>query len=95
MEQEKLAREAEEKAKAERENNLKEGFSLGETNDQWEKDKQAVSDMVKQEREQSEADSAEKAQYTGKPAALVNEAIQNEDDLQKNQPGKQFQGVGA
>lgn len=92
MEQERLAAEAEEKAKAEKEKNLKEGFSLSESSDQWEKDKQAASDLAKQEREASEADSAAKPEKTGKPVNEGNVAA-NSEEL----PGKKetHQGVGT
>lgn len=74
MEQEKLAQEKEEKEKAEKEKKLKEGYSFSESSEQWEKDRDAVSNMVKQERE----DSGSEPQESGKPAAQA-----NEDDLRK------------
>lgn len=94
MEQEKLAAEAEEKAKAEKENSVKEGFSLSESSDQWEKDKQAASDLAKQEREESEVDSAAKPEKTGRPVDEGNSAARS-DELPKQKTGKSQQGVGT
>jgi len=48
MEQEKLARETEEKEKAEKARKMKESF--GDTASQWEKDKTAIQDMALQEK---------------------------------------------
>lgn len=98
MEQEKLAAEAEEKAKAEKEKNLKEGFSLSESSDQWEKDKQAASDLAKQEREASEAseaDTAPKPEKTGKPAADEVVGVAHDAELPKKKTENTHQGVGA
>lgn len=81
MEQEKLAREKEEKEKAEKEKKLKEGYSFSESSKQWEKDRDAVSNMVKQEREESGSDPAAKPQKSGKPAAKA-----DEQDLRKKGP---------
>lgn len=78
MEQEKLAREKEEKEKAEKEKKLKEGYSFSESSEQWEKDRDAVSNMVKQQREDSGSEPAAKPQESAKPAAN-----ENEDDLRK------------
>jgi mannan polymerase II complex ANP1 subunit len=52
MEQEKLARETEEKDKAEKARKMKESF--GDTMSQWEKDKTAIQDMALQEKEAKE-----------------------------------------
>lgn len=48
MEQEKLARETEEKEKAEKARKMKESF--GDTMSQWEKDKTAIQDMALKEK---------------------------------------------
>lgn len=82
MEQEKLAREQEEKEKAEKEKRLKEGYSFGESSEQWEKDRDAVSNMVKEQRENSGADSAQEPKKTGKPVVKKHD----EDDLRKKGP---------
>lgn len=95
MEQEKLAAEAEEKAKAEKEKNLKEGFSLSESSDQWEKDKKAASDLAKQEREASEADAAAKPEKTGKPAANEGVGAAHDEELPKKKTDKTYPGAGA
>lgn len=94
MEQEKLAAEAEEQAKAEKEKNVKEGFSLSESSDQWEKDKQAASDLAKQEREATEADAAEKPEKTGKPVDEGSGAA-HEEELPIKKSGNTPQGVGT
>ena len=52
MEQEKLARETEEKEKAEKARKMKEPF--GDTMSQWEKDKTAIQDMALREKKGSE-----------------------------------------
>lgn len=52
MEQEKLARETEEKEKAEKARKMKESF--GDTMSQWEKDKTAIQDMALHEKEGKE-----------------------------------------
>lgn len=94
MEQEKLAAEAEEKAKAEKEQNLKEGFALSESSDQWEKDKQAAQDLAKQEREASEADSAAKPEKTGKSVDNSKSGADGEE-LPTLKSDKTSQGAGA
>lgn len=85
MEQEKLAREKEEKEQAEKEKKLKEGYSFGESSQQWEKDKDAVSNMVKTQREeaQSGSDAGGKPQQSGKPEANTKH---DEEDLRKKGP---------
>lgn len=85
MEQEKLAREKEEKEQAEKEKKLKEGYSFGETSQQWEKDKDAVSNMVKEQREEAKSgsDSAGKPQQSGKADSKIKHA---EEDLRKKGP---------
>lgn len=82
MEQEKLAREQEEKEKAEKEKKLKEGYSFGESSEQWDKDRDAVSNMVKEQRGDAGADSAQKPKKTVKPAAKKHD----EEDLRKKGP---------
>lgn len=95
MEQERLAAEAEEKAKAEKENNVKEGFSLSESSDQWEKDKEAASNLAKQEREASEADPAAKPEKTGKTADEKADAAANGEELPTKKTTNTHQGVEA
>lgn len=81
MEQEKLAREKEEKEKAEKEKKLKEGYSFSESSQQWEKDKDAVSNMAVQQREETKLDPAGKPQQS---AAAVDKS--GEGDLRKKGP---------
>ena len=57
MEQEKLAREAEEKEKAEKARKMKESF--GDTMGQWEKDKTAIQDMALKEKKEAQEDTSE------------------------------------
>lgn len=83
MEQEKLAREKEEKEKAEREKKLKEGYSFSESSQQWEKDKDAVSNMAVQQREGDKSDPAGKSQQSG---VAVPVAKKDEGDLRKKGP---------
>lgn len=91
MEQEKLAKEKEEQEKAEREKKLKEGYGFDESSNQWEKDKDTISNMAKEQRERAEdaeansADTAAKAEQS-KPANGVGQISQQEDDLKKKQP---------
>lgn len=83
MEQEKLAQEKAEKEKAEKEKKIKEGYSFDDSNQQWQKDKDAISSMAKasEEREIAKPDSAEKSESSGKP-----KPANDEDDLRKKQP---------
>lgn len=91
MEQEKLAKEKEEREKAEREKKLKEGYGFDETSNQWEKDKDTISSMAKEQREQAEeagansADTAAKAEQS-KTVKQAGQVSQQEDDLRKKQP---------
>lgn len=91
MEQEKLAKEKEEREKAEREKKLKEGYGFDESSNQWQKDKDTISSMAKEQREQAEdagansADTAEKPKQS-KLAQGPGKVSQQEGDLRKKQP---------
>lgn len=91
MEQEKIAKEKEEREKAEREKRLKEGYGFDESSNQWEKDKDTISSMAKEQREQSEeavgdsVDTAEKPKQS-KSAKGAGKVSLQEDDLRKKQP---------
>lgn len=80
MEQDKLAHEAEEKEKAEKEKKVKEGYSFDDASQQWEKDKNAVSNMVipQEQRDIAGSDSAPNPESSGKA-----EPAGNDDDLKK------------
>ena len=65
MEQERLAKEAEEKEKAEREKKIKDAFD--DTNTQWQKDKTEIQNLAKEAKEAAaKDDSSEKAKAGSK-----------------------------
>lgn len=70
MEQERLAKEAEEKQKAEREKKIKDAFD--DTNTQWQKDKSEIQNLAKQAKEASTDDAPEKAKPGPKNAKPKN-----------------------
>lgn len=91
MEQEKLAKEKEEREKAEREKKLKEGYGFDETSNQWQKDKDTISSMAKEQRERAEEAEANAADTAAKPEQSktvqgAGKVSQGEDDLRKKQP---------
>jgi mannan polymerase II complex ANP1 subunit len=88
MERERLAREAEEKAKAEKAMKIKEEF--GDANSQWEKDKSEMQNIVIQEKKPEEG--APLVQDVNQAAAKVaaNEAAQDvRKDAVKDVPKEQ------
>ncbi len=68
MEQERIARENEEKEKAEKAQKLKDAF--GDANGQWEKDKAALQDMALDEKKSGAGDGSSKGEQK-KPAQAV------------------------
>lgn len=92
MEQERLAKELEEKEKAEKEKKLKEGYGLEESSEQWQKDRDAALNLAKEQRADA-ADAAEanldpvtKPQGAVEPGKAEGRAAQDETDLTKGQP---------
>lgn len=90
MEQEKLAKEKEEMEQAEKEKKVKEGYGLDESSSQWEKDKDVISNMAKEQREQAEEESTDSVDSSTKPkqSKLAQEAGKPSDkdtgDLKKD-----------
>lgn len=67
MEQEKRAKEQEEREKAEKEKKLKEGYGIDESSKQWEKDKNVISSMAKEKKEDAEELKSGSADPAAKP----------------------------
>ena len=72
MEQERLAKEAEEKEKAEREKKIKDAFD--DTNTQWQKDKTEIQNLAKEAKEAAKDDAAAAAAEKAKAAGSKGDA---------------------
>lgn len=81
MEQERLAREAEEKAKAEREKKIKDAFDS--TNSQWEKDKSEMQNVAKEANKQKEAQGSKESKAESKDTQSQEKANAGSKDTPK------------
>ena len=80
MEQERLAKEAEERASAEREKQIKEQF--GDATPQWEKDKAELSNLAKQDKKQGTAKGPTKGPAKDAPAKPLEQVNQDKKKSQ-------------